>query len=94
MIQTSAYISVPEAARQLKRSEEQVRRYLRLGKLKGQRVGNQWFVARASIEAVLTSRLVPADLLERISTRAARIERRNPRMPDVVELLHVSREGH
>jgi len=43
-------ITVAEAARRLGRSLEQVRRYLREGKLKGQRVGGQWFVEEASLE--------------------------------------------
>ncbi|HEU4759692.1 MAG TPA: helix-turn-helix domain-containing protein [Dehalococcoidia bacterium] len=42
-------ISVAEAARRLGRSIEQVRRYLREGKLKGQRIGQQWFIEEASL---------------------------------------------
>lgn len=42
-------ITVAEAARRLGRSLEQVRRYLREGKLKGQRIGGQWFVEEASL---------------------------------------------
>jgi excisionase family DNA binding protein len=37
-------ISVNEAAQLLNRSIEQVRRYLREGKLVGQRIGGQWFI--------------------------------------------------
>ena len=48
MIETDGMISVAEAAKRLNRSIEQVRRYLREGKLKGQRIGNQWFVDEAS----------------------------------------------
>jgi excisionase family DNA binding protein len=43
-IDTSGMITVAEAAKRLKLSQEQVRRNLRDGKLRGQRVGNQWFV--------------------------------------------------
>jgi excisionase family DNA binding protein len=43
-IDTSGMITVAEAARRLHLSQEQVRRNLRDGKLRGQRVGNQWFV--------------------------------------------------
>jgi len=42
-------ITVAEAARRLGRSIEQVRRYLREGKLKGQRIGQQWFIEEASL---------------------------------------------
>lgn len=36
--------SVADAARKLERSTEQVRRYLREGRLAGQRIGGQWFI--------------------------------------------------
>jgi excisionase family DNA binding protein len=42
-------ITVAEAARRLDRSIEQVRRYLREGKLRGERMGQQWFVDEASL---------------------------------------------
>jgi excisionase family DNA binding protein len=37
-------MTVQEAAQTLGRSTEQVRRYLREGKLEGQRIGGQWFI--------------------------------------------------
>lgn len=43
-------ITVQEAARRLNRSIEQVRRYLREGKLKGQRIGQQWFIPSKALE--------------------------------------------
>jgi len=49
MIPLDGMITVAEAARRLGRSLEQVRRYLREGKLKGQRIGGQWFVQEASL---------------------------------------------
>jgi len=49
MLSLEGMITVAEAARRLGRSLEQVRRYLREGKLKGQRVGGQWFVEEASL---------------------------------------------
>src|SRR3972149_5792566 len=42
-------ITVAEAARHLGRSIEQVRRYLREGKLQGQRIGNQWFIPEEAL---------------------------------------------
>jgi len=38
------YVTVDEAARRLGRSIEQVRRYLREGRLPGRRIGLQWFI--------------------------------------------------
>ena len=43
------FITVPEAAQRLSRSTEQVRRYLREGKLAGRRVGNQWFIREPAV---------------------------------------------
>ncbi len=43
------YITVPEAAQRLSRSTEQVRRYLREGKLPGRRIGNQWFIREPAV---------------------------------------------
>lgn len=44
-------ISVAETAQLLKRSTEQVRRYLREGRLPGRRMGGQWFVERSAVNA-------------------------------------------
>ena len=50
-------MTVAEAARRLGRSIEQVRRYLREGRLAGRRVGQQWFIDESELltfEAGLT----------------------------------------
>jgi excisionase family DNA binding protein len=44
------YVTVAEAARRLNRSIEQVRRYLREGKLPGRRIGLQWFIEEQALE--------------------------------------------
>lgn len=49
MPQPEGMISVQEAAQRLGRSTEQVRRYLREGKLRGQRIGQQWFIDEKSL---------------------------------------------
>ena len=41
------YLTVEETARRLDRSLEQVRRYLREGRLPGRRIGQQWFIEEA-----------------------------------------------
>src|SRR4051794_7085009 len=43
-------VAVPEAAKMLNRSTEQVRRYLREGRLQGRRIGGQWFIERAAVD--------------------------------------------
>ncbi|MEJ7761892.1 MAG: helix-turn-helix domain-containing protein [Thermomicrobiales bacterium] len=44
-------LTVAEVATRLGRSTEQVRRYLRESHLRGQRLGGQWFVEVASLDA-------------------------------------------
>jgi len=87
-------ITVAEAARRLNRSIEQVRRYLREGKLRGQRIGNQWFVEERTLEAPRGEPLVPPELVERIRRRREAIRRRIGHDFDIVELIRRSREGH
>ncbi len=41
--------TVADAAARLERSTEQVRRYLREGRLLGQRIGGQWFIDGSSL---------------------------------------------
>ncbi|MCO5215288.1 MAG: helix-turn-helix domain-containing protein [Thermomicrobiales bacterium] len=42
-------LSVAETAKALDRSTEQVRRYLREGRLPGQRIGGQWFIEASAV---------------------------------------------
>lgn len=43
-------VTVAEAAKQLGRSTEQVRRYLREGRLTGRRFGGQWFIEQRALD--------------------------------------------
>lgn len=43
-------LTVGQAANVLERSTEQVRRYLREGRLTGQRMGGQWFIHRQDLQ--------------------------------------------
>ena len=43
------HINVNEAARRMGRSTEQVRRYLREGRLPGRRIGGQWFIRETAL---------------------------------------------
>jgi len=94
MIETEGMITVAEAARRLDRSIEQVRRKLREGKLRGQRVGNQWFVEEGGIVESETDSafLVPRELLERIDRNREAIYQRSG-MVDVKSLLEEVREN-
>ncbi len=50
MLDLSAYISVPQAARELSVHQETVRRWLRQGVLPGCKVGTLWFIARQDLQ--------------------------------------------
>jgi excisionase family DNA binding protein len=94
MVTLDGMITVAEAARRLNRSIEQVRRYLREGKLRGQRIGNQWFVEERALEAAHGEPLVPPELVERIRRTREEIRRRAGHDFDVVAMIRESREGH
>jgi excisionase family DNA binding protein len=96
MIETEGMITVAEAAKRLDRSIEQVRRYLREGKLKGQRVGNQWFVDKASLKEAgkEPAPLIPRELMEEIKRARKAIFQRNGIVFDAVQMVRESREGH
>ena len=89
-IDTTGYITVVEAAKRLGLSIEQVRRKLREGKLKGYRVGNQWFVEVAQLEesAKEAEPLIPRELIEDVARVRRQIGERNPGYVfDAVEML-------
>ena len=92
-IDTSGMITVAEAAKRLNLSQEQVRRNLRDGKLRGQRIGNQWFVDERDTFHREKKPLIDPELRARVYARRAKLARKGP-LPDVVELLRESRTGH
>ncbi len=59
-------VTVPEAADRLGRSTEQVRRYLREGKLKGTRIGGQWFIDRFALDRFNDDLKTPTSFLEKL----------------------------
>ena len=61
-------LTVAETAKLLKRSTEQVRRYLREGDLPGRRLGGQWFVDRDDAEAFERQRRDGTEFLRRLAT--------------------------
>lgn len=52
-MENQALVSVTDAARRLGRSTEQVRRYLREGRLEGRRIGGQWFIESETLVTFL-----------------------------------------
>lgn len=94
MVTLEGMITVAEAARRLNRSIEQVRRYLREGKLRGQRIGNQWFVEESALAAPKGEPLVPRELAERIRRTREEIRRKAGHDFDIVAMIRESREGH
>jgi excisionase family DNA binding protein len=68
---SSQWLSVVEAADRLGRSSEQVRRYLREGRLTGRRIGGQWFIDAAAVDAFERPTRGAASFLDRLpaSTR-------------------------
>jgi hypothetical protein len=97
MIDTKGMVSVAEAAKRLDRSIEQVRRNLRDGKLRGQRIGNQWFVDETCLERLESTSsepLIPRELVEQIRRTREEIYKRNGIVFDAVKIINESREGH
>jgi len=77
-------ITVAEAARRLSRSIEQVRRYLREGKLQGQRIGQQWFIDEASLEMRYRQ---SEGSLQRVGETAPRMETRKLNKEEIEALI-------
>ena len=96
MINTTGLLTVPEVAKRLKRSNEQVRRYLREGKLTGQRIGNQWFMEESALPRDLqkSGRLIPKELMDAINRSREETFRRNGIVFDVVAELRKDRDSH
>lgn len=96
-------LTVAEAAQRLGRSQEQVRRYLREGKLHGQRIGNQWFVDPCHLLTVgaprrqsgTTASQERLKLFNRVNRRREKLRQRWEKMGihlDAVEVLRELRE--
>jgi excisionase family DNA binding protein len=94
MAEAENKLPLKEVARQLGRSLEQVRRYVREGKLPAQKLGMQWFVDRPALEAfaIANGRVVKEDVLARAKALRERIRARVGQM-DVVEFLEESRRS-
>lgn len=95
MLSLQGMITVAEAARRLNRSIEQVRRYLREGKLRGERIGGQWFMKETAISAMAdpTARYhQQMELLRRIRENREAISRESGRLFGGAEAVAQVRE--
>ena len=66
------YVTVNEAARRLRRSIEQVRRYLREGRLPGRRIGQQWFIEEEALVRWRPERRAAGRVGEAVATYEAK----------------------
>ena len=87
-------LTLLQVARELDRSLEQVRRYVREGKLPAHKLGMQWFVKHRDLNAFKLgeNRATREDVLERIKSLRASIATRAGKV-DVVGLLDESRQS-
>lgn len=78
-------ITVPEAARRVRRNPETIRRWIREGKLAAQRIGTQYLVDEDRLDEVAGSGpAVPSSLDETVTGEP---------MPDFLAALDRSRSG-
>lgn len=88
-------LTVSQAARRLGRSIEQVRRYLREGKLPGQRIGQQWFIPESAVGTPDRTENL-SELFRRVRERREAIARQIGGYvhPNVSEFLRQDRQEH
>jgi excisionase family DNA binding protein len=65
-VEAQGLVTVAEAAQRLERSTEQVRRYLREGRLSGRRIGGQWFIELPALEGFHEGQRAATGFLEKI----------------------------
>lgn len=63
-------LTVADAASALDRSTEQVRRYLREGRLRGRRLGGQWFIEESALTAFRDALNDQSSYLDKLKTAA------------------------
>jgi excisionase family DNA binding protein len=78
-------LTVPEAAKRAARNPETIRRWIRSGKLRSQKVGTQHIIEEHDLDAVLDEQYPMAELPEAWKTE-----------PQInwVRMIRLSREGH
>ena len=88
-------LKLNQVAQELGKSLEQVRRYVREGKLPARKLGMQWFVTRRDLDAFrgIGGKPSQQEVTERARALRERIKARVGLL-DVVELLEESRRSH
>ena len=78
-------LTVPEAAKRAARNPETIRRWIRSGKLRSQKVGTQHIIEEHDLDAVLDEQYPMAELPEAWKTE-----------PQInwVRMIRLPREGH
>lgn len=79
-------VTVPQAAGLSGRDPETIRRWIRAGKLKAERVGTQYLIDYDDLAGMWTDRLALPDGWKKTRTGEP--------MPNVVELIRRDRESH
>ncbi len=79
-------LTVPQAARRVRRNPETIRRWIRSGRLRSRRIGTQHLIEESDLAALTGARTVPLPAAWR---RTATGEP----MPDVVAAVRSSRSG-
>ena len=80
-------LTVPEAARRVGRNPETIRRWIREGRLRSERIGTQHLVDEDALDAlVVTAEAIPSRLDDRTMTGEP--------MPNFLAALRRSRSAH
>jgi excisionase family DNA binding protein len=81
-------LTVPQAARRIGRDPETIRRWIRSGRLRAERVGTQHVIEEADLDALAEQpRSLP------LPERWQRFDSGRP-VPDIVAAIHRSRREH
>jgi len=80
-------LTVPEAAKRVGRDPETVRRWIRTGKLRSEKVGTQHLIAEQDLDALQEPESLPVP-------EAWRTFPDGTRQPDWVAIVRRSRAGH
>ncbi len=78
-------LTVPEAARRISRNPETIRRWIRAGRLRSQKIGTQYLVEEADLDALDDEQLPLPEGWQRTFWGAP--------MPNVVRAVRESRRG-
>lgn len=96
MIANKDMLPLNEVSRELERSLEQVRRYVREGKMRAYKIGLQWFVSRSDLNrfklALQNKKMDTSYIIERARAIREKIKAQYGEM-DVLQILDESRDN-